>query len=76
MHDIYRILKRIGVEVRKKADRGHKLSMDLISWYKIHHRCPADPGAQAVVTDLTLEWCSLYPKINLKTYQERHKAKV
>lgn len=79
MFEVYSILRRIGPEVRTMAERGHKLSIDLMTWYNLHYKCPADPGAQAVVSDLTIAWCEKFPGINKRTYQavlDRERART
>lgn len=58
MGDVYNLLRRIGNKVKALADAGDKLSSDLIKWYGLHHKCPSDLGARAIVTNLALEWCS------------------
>lgn len=76
MFETYSILRRIGKEVRKKADQGHKLSMDLMIWYELHYKCQGDPGARAFVTDLTMKWCEEFPDINLRTWKALEKRSV
>lgn len=46
---IQEYLKKHGQDIGEAASRGHTQSARVIELYKLHHRCPGDPGAHGLL---------------------------
>lgn len=56
MRNIVEFLQIHGKTIGDKAEQKDDLCMKIISTYKMHHKCPGDPGIQGILDGLVEEY--------------------
>ena len=56
MQEIYDYLEDNGIKIGKDAEEGNENARNIIMYYKLHHSCTGDPGAQGFLTAAVQEY--------------------
>lgn len=61
--DIVTQLEIHGSTINEEAVKGCEISREIIHYYKMWHKCPGDPGSQAIVKMNLQKWLNKYVKL-------------
>lgn len=54
--DLYKRIELAADILQIAANQGNQKALAVIQFYELHHRCPSDPGALAMLEDAMAEW--------------------